>query len=83
MTEAVATFGAAVTEFRGSLYTVAALDGQTRRHLQVGLSGQGPLNEPHQFEHHKEGWLCIDEPGSGDPLPHARTLLHLVSVSRG
>ncbi|KAK9834729.1 hypothetical protein WJX74_008747 [Apatococcus lobatus] len=38
MTEAVATFGAAVTEFRGSLYTVAALDGQTRRHLQELIS---------------------------------------------
>ncbi len=37
MTEAVANFGAAVTEFRGSLYTVAALDGQTRRHLQVSV----------------------------------------------
>ncbi|BDA42868.1 Uncharacterized protein At3g52155, chloroplastic [Coccomyxa sp. Obi] len=34
MAEAVATFGTADTHFRGSLYTVAALDGQLRSHLQ-------------------------------------------------
>ncbi|EIE24497.1 phosphoglycerate mutase-like protein [Coccomyxa subellipsoidea C-169] len=34
MAAAVAAFGEAVTHFRGSLYTVAALDGQLRQHLQ-------------------------------------------------
>ena len=35
MAATVAAFGAAATHFRGSLYTVAALDGQLRSHLQV------------------------------------------------
>lgn len=35
MANAVATFGSVDTHFRGSLYTVAALDGQLRSHLQV------------------------------------------------
>ena len=35
MAEAHPAFQDAATLFRGSLYTVAALDGQTRKHLQV------------------------------------------------
>jgi polyadenylate-binding protein len=35
MIEAVAGFGEADAHFRGSLYTVAALDGQMRKHLQA------------------------------------------------
>ena len=35
MAEAHPAFSQADTLFRGSLYTVAALDGQTRKHLQV------------------------------------------------
>ena len=35
MAEAVAAFGAAETHLLGSLYTVAALDGQTLKHLQA------------------------------------------------
>ena len=35
MADAIAAFGAVDTHFRGSLYTVAALDGQLRSHLQV------------------------------------------------
>ena len=35
MAEAHPAFREAATLFRGSLYTVAALDGQTRKHLQV------------------------------------------------
>lgn len=35
MAEAHPAFQEAATLFRGSLYTVAALDGQTRKHLQV------------------------------------------------
>lgn len=35
MIDAVAAFGAADAQFRGSLYTMAALDGQLRKHLQV------------------------------------------------
>ncbi len=37
MAEAHPAFSEADTLFRGSLYTVAALDGQTRKHLQVSL----------------------------------------------
>ena len=35
MAEAHPAFSQADTLFRGSLYTVAALDGQTQKHLQV------------------------------------------------
>ena len=35
MADAHPAFAAADTLLRGSLYTVAALDGQTRKHLQV------------------------------------------------
>jgi hypothetical protein len=35
MAEAAAAFGAAETHLLGSLYTVAALDGQTLKHLQA------------------------------------------------
>ena len=35
MADAEPAFGEAATSFRGSLYTVAALDGQTLRHLQA------------------------------------------------
>lgn len=35
MSAAVAAFGAAETHLLGSLYTVAALDGQTLKHLQA------------------------------------------------
>ncbi|KAK9824993.1 hypothetical protein WJX81_006015 [Elliptochloris bilobata] len=39
MSAAVASFGAAETHLLGSLYTVAALDGQTLKHLQGLVAG--------------------------------------------
>ena len=38
MRDAVAAFGLAETHSRGSLFTVAAMDGMTLQHLQVSLS---------------------------------------------
>ena len=43
MAEAAAAFGAAETHLLGSLYTVAALDGQTLKHLQA----RRPACAPH------------------------------------
>lgn len=36
MSAVVSAFSTARTQFRGSLYSASALDGQTRSHLQVG-----------------------------------------------
>ena len=49
MAEAHPAFSQADTLFRGSLYTVAALDGQTRKHLQV--IPMSPVAEGHTDGH--------------------------------